>query len=185
MKTALFIDGANAYATAKALSIDMDYKRVLQHYGDDLVCAYYYTAVIEEDTDYQSIRPLIDWLDYNGYRVRTKPAKIFIDHQGRQKVKGNMDIEMCVDILDLCQSVEKIVVFTGDGDFTPTVHAAQKRGVRCEVVSSMVTKPSPMCADELRRAADRFIEMDTMREVFQRGREGLNPLRSRYGGKST
>ena len=79
-KIALFIDGANLYATAKTLGFDIDYKRLLKEFQGrgTLLRAFYYTAIIE-DQEYSSIRPLIDWLDYNGYTVVTKATKEFID----------------------------------------------------------------------------------------------------------
>ena len=100
-KIALFIDGANLYATAKSLGFDIDYKRLLREFQSRgyLVRAFYYTAVIE-DQEYSSIRPLIDWLDYNGYTVVTKATKEFVDQTGRRKVKGNMDIELAVDAME-------------------------------------------------------------------------------------
>ena len=101
-KIALFIDGANLYATAKSLGFDIDYKRLLREFQSrgNLLRAFYYTAVIE-DQEYSSIRPLIDWLDYNGYTVVTKATKEFVDQTGRRKVKGNMDIELAVDAMEL------------------------------------------------------------------------------------
>ena len=101
-KIALFIDGANLYATAKALGFDIDYKRLLREFQSRgyLMRAFYYTAVIE-DQEYSSIRPLIDWLDYNGYSVVTKATKEFVDQTGRRKVKGNMDIELAVDAMEI------------------------------------------------------------------------------------
>jgi uncharacterized LabA/DUF88 family protein len=143
-KIALFIDGANLYATAKTLGFDIDYKRLLKEFQSrgTLVRAFYYTAIIE-DQEYSSIRPLIDWLDYNGYTVVTKATKEFIDASGRRKVKGNMDIELAVDAMELAEHVDQIVLFSGDGDFRSLVEAVQRRGVR----------------DELRRQADVFTDL--------------------------
>src|SRR3984885_3875057 len=150
-KIALFIDGANLYATAKTLGFDIDYKRLLKEFQSrgTLVRAFYYTAIIE-DQEYSSIRPLIDWLDYNGYTVVTKATKEFIDASGRRKVKGNMDIELAVDAMELAEHVDQIVLFSGDGDFRSLVEAVQRRGVRVTVVSTISSQP-PMIADELRR----------------------------------
>jgi uncharacterized LabA/DUF88 family protein len=158
-RTALFIDGANLYATAKALGFDIDYKRLLKefHTRGYLVRAFYYTALIE-DQEYSSIRPLIDWLDYNGYRVVTKPTKEFVDSTGRRKVKGNMDIELAIDALELAPHINHMVLFSGDGDFRSLVEAMQRRGVRVSVVSTITSQP-PMVADELRRQADEFIDI--------------------------
>ena len=158
-RIALFIDGANLYATAKALNFDIDYKRLLREFQSKgrLVRAFYYTALIE-DQEYSAIRPLIDWLDYNGYSVVTKPTKEFVDSTGRRKVKGNMDIELAVDAMEMAEHLDHIVLFSGDGDFRSLVEAVQRKGVRVSVVSTITTQP-PMVADELRRQADEFIDI--------------------------
>ena len=167
-RLALFIDGANLYATAKSLGFDIDYKRLLKEFQGRgvLIRAYYYTALVEEQ-EYSSIRPLIDWLDYNGYAVVTKAAKEFIDSTGRRKVKGNMDIELAVTAMEIAEHVDQIVLFSGDGDFRRLVDAIQRKGVRVSVVSTIRSSP-PMIADELRRQADNFIELDELREVIGR-----------------
>ncbi len=158
-RIALFIDGANLHATAKALGFEIDYKRLLKEFQGrgTLVRAYYYTAVIE-DQEFSSIRPLIDWLDYNGYTVVTKASKEFFDANGRRKVKGSMDIELAVDAMQLAEHVDQIVLFSGDGDFRPLVEAVQRRGVCVTVVSTISSQP-PMIADELRRQTDAFIDL--------------------------
>jgi uncharacterized LabA/DUF88 family protein len=155
----LFIDGANLYATAKSLGFDIDYKRLLREFQTKgkLIRAFYYTALVEEQ-EYSSIRPLIDWLDYNGYAVVTKPTKEFVDSMGRRKVKGNMDIELAVDAMEMAEHLDEIVLFSGDGDFRSLVEALQRKGVRVSVVSTITTQP-PMVADELRRQADEFVDL--------------------------
>ncbi len=167
-RTALFIDGANLHATAKALGFEVDYKRLLQEFKDKgpLLRAFYYTAVVE-DQEFNSIRPLVDWLDYNGYTVVTKPTKEFTDHTGRRKVKGNLDIELAVDAMEIAEHAEQIVLFSGDGDFRPLVEALQRRGVRVAVVSTISTQPS-MIADELRRQADVFVDLITLKPLIAR-----------------
>jgi uncharacterized LabA/DUF88 family protein len=168
-KIALFIDGANLYATAKTLGFDIDYRRLLKEFrGHDgvLLRAFYYTAVIE-DQEYTSIRPLIDWLDYNGYSVVTKATKEFIDASGRRKVKGNMDIELAVDAMELAEHIDQMVLFSGDGDFRSLVEAVQRRGVRVTVVSTISSQP-PMIADELRRQADVFTDLIELRPLIAR-----------------
>ncbi|WP_342362214.1 NYN domain-containing protein [Terrarubrum flagellatum] len=167
-RIALFIDGANLYATTKTLGFDIDYKRLLNEFRSrgTLIRAYYYTALIE-DQEYSSIRPLVDWLDYNGYRVVTKPAKEFVDSMGRRKVKGNMDIEIAVDALELAPFMTNMVLFSGDGDFTPLVEAVQRKGVRVSVVSTITTQP-PMVSDDLRRQADEFIDIARLIERIGR-----------------
>ena len=169
-KIALFIDGANLYATAKSLGFDIDYKKLLREFQSRgyLLRAFYYTAVIE-DQEYSSIRPLIDWLDYNGYSVVTKATKEFVDQTGRRKVKGNMDIELAVDAMEIAGTIDHMVLFSGDGDFRSLVEAVQRKGVRVTVISTVSTQP-PMVADELRRQADIFIDIVTLQ-----GKIGRDP----------
>ena len=167
-RVALFIDGANLYATAKSLGFDIDYRRLLGFFRkrSRLIRAIYYTALME-DAEYSPIRPLIDWLDYNGYRVVTKPAKEFTDSLGRRKVKGNMDIELAIDVMQLADNLDHIVLFSGDGDFRSLISAVQAKGRRTSVVSTLTTRP-PMVADELRRQADQFIDLADLREEIGR-----------------
>jgi uncharacterized LabA/DUF88 family protein len=162
-KIALFIDGANLYATSRALGFDIDYRKLLSSFQKRgyLVRAYYYTALVE-DQEYSSIRPLIDWLDYNGFKVVTKPAKEFTDSTGRRKIKGNMDIELTVDALELAEYVDHYVIFSGDGDFRTLVEALQRRGRKVSIVSTMASQP-PMISDDLRRQADNFIDLMSLK----------------------
>src|SRR5664279_836466 len=179
-KIALFIDGANLYAAAKSLGFDIDYKKLLQEFQSKgyLLRAYYYTA-LAEDQEYSSIRPLVDWLDYNGYTVVTKPTKEFVDATGRRKIKGNMDIELAVDVMEMVDAVDHFVLFSGDGDFRSMVEAVQRKGRKVTVVSTLATQP-PMIADELRRQADHFIELSTLqsrvgRDPIERQHRQANP----------
>ncbi len=167
-KIALFIDGANLYAASKSLGFDIDYRKLLAafHKRGYLLRAYYYTALVE-DQEYSSIRPLIDWLDYNGYKVVTKPAKEFTDSSGRRKIKGNMDMELAIDAMEQCETVDHLVIFSGDGDFTSLVDALQRRGRKVSVVSTLSTQP-PMIADDLRRQADFFIDLVSLRSEVGR-----------------
>jgi uncharacterized LabA/DUF88 family protein len=169
-KIALFIDGANLYATAKTLGFDIDYKRLLREFQSRgyLLRAFYFTAVVE-DQEYSSIRPLIDWLDYNGYTVVTKATKEFVDQSGRRKVKGSMDIELAVHAMEIAPHVDHIVLFSGDGDFRSLVESIQRKGVRVTVISTISTQP-PMVADELRRQADIFLDI-----VELQGKIGRDP----------
>jgi uncharacterized LabA/DUF88 family protein len=167
-RLALFIDGANLYASARALGFDIDYKKLRAEFASRgrLVRAFYYTAILE-DQEYSSIRPLVDWLDYNGFTMVTKPVKEFTDSLGRRKVKGNMDIELAVDAMEMADRIDHMVLFSGDGDFRPLVEGIQRKGVRVSVVSTIRSSP-PMIADELRRQADAFIELDELKEAIGR-----------------
>ncbi|MBM2577206.1 NYN domain-containing protein [Jannaschia sp. Os4] len=167
-RLALFIDGANLHAAAKALQFDVDYKLLRAEFArrGKLLRASYYTAILENE-EYSPLRPLVDWLQYNGFSIVTKPAREFIDREGRRRVKGNMDIELCVDALEAAQHVDHVVLFSGDGDFRALVEALQRRGVRVSVASTIRSQPS-MVSDELRRQADNFIDLDDLRDVIGR-----------------
>lgn len=171
-KLALFIDGSNLFATAKALNFDIDYKRLRSFFAEKgiLLRANYYTALLE-DQEYSPLRPLVDWLDYNGYTLITKPTKEFTDSRGEKKIKGNMDMELAIDMMGMAEHVDHMVLFSGDGDFRRLVEAVQRKGVRVTVVSSTKTTPS-MIADELRRQADNFIELSSMNDEFGRPSNG-------------
>jgi len=167
-RLALFIDGANLYGTAKALGFDIDYRRLLTVFAAKgrLLRAFYYTALAEEQ-DYSPIRPLVDWLDYNGYTMVTKPAKEFTDQSGRRRIKSNMDIELTIDMLEMTNRLDHVVLFSGDGDFKRLVEAVQRKGVRVSVVSTVRTQPA-MVADDLRRQADNFIDLADLQSVLAR-----------------
>jgi uncharacterized LabA/DUF88 family protein len=167
-KIALFIDGPNLYGTAKTLGIDIDFKRLLKEFEDrgTLVRAFYYTMVAE-DGEYVSVRPLLDWLDYNGYSVVAKATKEFVDASGHRKLKGNIDVELAVDAIELARHIDEIFLFSGDGSFASLVTALQRRGVRVSVVSSIASSP-PMIASELRRQADCFLDLKDLAKAISR-----------------
>jgi len=167
-RVALFIDGANLYSAARALGFDIDYRRLLKVFREKgrMVRAYYYTALIEGQ-EYSAIRPMIDWLEYNGFAMITKPAKEFTDASGRRKIKGNMDIELAVDMLEMTEHLDHVILFSGDGDFRRLVEAVQRKGLRVSVVSTIKSSP-PMVADELRRQADDFIELSELVPLIAR-----------------
>jgi uncharacterized LabA/DUF88 family protein len=161
-RIAIFIDGANLYSAARGLAFDIDYKRLLDLFSTKgrLIRAFYYTALVE-DQEYSPIRPLVDWLDYNGYTMVTKPTKEFTDAMGRRRIKANMDIELAIDMLEMANYIDHAILFSGDGDFRRLVEAVQKKGVRVSVVSTIRSSP-PMVSDELRRQADNFIELQEL-----------------------
>jgi len=173
-RIALFIDGANLYSAAKGLGFDIDYKKLLTEFRNRgvLVRAYYYTAIVEND-DYSPIRPLVDWLDYNGFSLVTKTAREYTDPQGRKRWRGDMDIEIAVDMLDLAPRLDHVVLFSGDGDFRRLVEAVQQKGVRVTVVSTVKSQP-PMASDDLRRQADNFVDLADLASII--GRPARAPL---------
>jgi uncharacterized LabA/DUF88 family protein len=167
-RTALFIDGANLYAATRSLGIDIDYRRLLDYFGSrlNLVRAYYYSALLDTE-EYSPLKPLTDWLAYNGYSLVTKPAKEFTDALGRRRIKGNMDIELAIDMLELSAKLDHAILFSGDSDFRRLVEATQRKGVRVTVISTIKTSP-PMIADELRRQADQYVELADIASEFSR-----------------
>ena len=174
-RIALFIDGANLYSAAKGLNIDLDFKKLLDEFQKRgvLIRAYYYTAIVE-DQDYSPIRPLVDWLDYNGFTVVTKPAKEYTDSNGRKRHRGDMDVELAVDMLEMAGHADHMVLFSGDSDFRHLIEAVQRRGVRVTVVSTLKSQP-PMASDELRRAADSFVDLADLAPIIARPRTSAMP----------
>jgi uncharacterized LabA/DUF88 family protein len=168
-RIALFIDGANFFSAARGLGVEIDYRKLLDVFRQRgrLIRAYYYTAVPANDDTFSPVRKLVDWLDYNGFRVVTKIAREYFDGMGRKRFKGDMDVDIAVDMLELAGHCDHMVLFSGDGDFKPLILALQARGVRVSVVSSMETQPS-MVSDELRRAADNFFELKDMLSLIAR-----------------
>jgi uncharacterized LabA/DUF88 family protein len=169
-RIALFIDGANLYSAAKGLNIDLDFKKLLDEFQKRgvLIRAYYYTAIVE-DQDYSPIRPLVDWLDYNGFTVVTKPAKEYTDANGRKRHRGDMDVDLAVDMMEMAAHADHMVLFSGDGDFRRLIEAVQRRGVRVTVVSTVKSQP-PMASDELRRQADSFVDLADLASIVARPR---------------
>jgi uncharacterized LabA/DUF88 family protein len=179
-RIALFIDGANLYSAAKGLAFDIDYRKLLEEFKKHgrLIRAYYYTALVE-DQDFSPIRPLVDWLDYNGYSLVTKPAKEYVDATGRRRFKGDMDVEIAVDMVQLAANLDHAFLFSGDGDFLPAVDAVQRKGVRVTVVSTIKSNP-PMVSDDLRRAADNFIDLADLVPLVGRPPRERAPAEERY-----
>ncbi|MEH6665353.1 MAG: NYN domain-containing protein [Brevundimonas sp.] len=167
-RIALFIDGANLYSAAKSLSLDLDFRKLVEFFRENgiLVRAYYYTAIVEGE-EYSPVRPLVDWLDYNGFTMVTKPVRRYTDSAGHTRTKGNMDVEIAVDMLSMASRIDHAVLFSGDGDFRRLVEAVQDRGVRVSVISTLKSQP-PQAADELRRAADQFVDLADLADVFGR-----------------
>jgi uncharacterized LabA/DUF88 family protein len=168
-RIALFIDGANLHATSRTLGFDIDYKRLLAEFGSRGVVlrAFYYSAM---DPELSSLRPLLDWLDYNGYTVVTRPSRESVDASGGRRFKGNLEVDLAVDAMELAGHIDEMILFSGDGDFRPLIEAVQRRGVRVTVVSTASSKPA-IVADELRRQADDFIDLAKLR-----ARIGRDPI---------
>ena len=174
-KIALFIDGANLYSAARSLNFDMDYKKLLDEFRKRgvLIRAYYYTALVE-DQEYSPVRPLVDWLDYNGFAVVTKTAREYTDSTGRKRFRGDMDMEIAVDMMEMAGRADHLVLFSGDGDFRRLVEAIQQKGVRVTVVSTVKSQP-PMASDDLRRQCDAFVDLADLSSIIGRPRQNNLP----------
>lgn len=178
-RTALFIDGANLYSASRNLGFDVDYRNLLDFFRTktNIIRAYYYSAVLDTE-EYSPLKPLTDWLAYNGYTLVTKPAREFTDASGRRRIKGNMDIELAVDMLEIAPKLDHVVLFSGDSDFRRLVEAVQRQGVRVSVVSTVRSTP-PMIGDELRRQADQFLELSEIAPGFTRRQTEPRPRTAR------
>jgi uncharacterized LabA/DUF88 family protein len=168
-RLALFIDGTNLYSVAKALGFDIDYRKLLDEFRKRgvLVRAFYYTTLVD-DQEYTPLRPLVDWLDYNGYRLVTKPAREFTDSQGRKRWRGDMDVEIAVDMMEMAAAgCDHLVLFSGDADFRALLQAVQRRGARVTVIATVKSQP-PLIADELRRQADNFVDLADLADIIGR-----------------
>lgn len=174
-KVALFIDGINLYYAAKSIGFEVDFGKLLAVFRRRgyLLRAYYYT-VLMEDAEFSALRPLVDWLSYNGYEVTTKPGKEYIDSTGRRKSKGNLEIEMAIDALEQAATVDHLVLFSGESDFVPLIEALQRKGRKVSVVSTVATHPS-MVGDDLRRRADYFIDLVSLRSEIERAPISCKP----------
>ncbi len=175
-RLALFVDGANFYSCARSLGFDIDFRKLLDEFRKRgrLIRASYYTALIEDQANFSPIKPLVDWLDYNGFTVVTKTARAFTDQAGYRRIRGDMDVDLTIDAMEAAGWCDHIVLFTGDGDFRRLVESLQHRGVRVTVVSSLKTEP-PMIADELRRQADTFIDLADLENLVARARAEREP----------
>ena len=178
-KLALFVDGANFYSAAKALNLDIDYKKLLDEFRKRgvLIRAYYYTAIVE-DQEYSPIRPLVDWLDYNGFAAGDQAGQRLHRRQGRRRWRGDMDVEIAVEMLDMAEHADHLVLFSGDGDFRALVEAVQRKGARVTVVSTVKSQP-PMASDDLRRQADAFVDLADLADIVGRPRATACPASSR------
>ncbi len=169
-KVGIFIDGANLYAASRGLGKEIDYRLLGDFFasklGMDVRRSYYYSALLDTE-EYSPLKPLTDWLSYNGYYLVTKQAREFTDNSGRRRVKGNMDIELAVNMMEMAPHLDHIILFSGDSDFRSLLEAVQRQGVFVTVVSTIKVSP-PMIADELRRQCDQFIDLDNIIGNFQR-----------------
>lgn len=158
--TYLLIDGVALHHASRANGISVDFKRLLQWLRERtrLVRAIYFTALVEEDDEVISVKPLVDWLDYNGYMTVTKAARIYSNEDGTRRVKGSMNVEIAMMMAELAGIAEHIVLASGDADLIPAVKYVQQRGSRVSVISTLHSRP-PCVSDDLRRQTDDYIDI--------------------------
>ncbi len=167
-KTAIFIDGSNLHVTARMLNFDIDYQKLLKYFQKEtnIIRAYYYTALLDGH-DYSSLKPLVDWLDYNGYHMMTKSAKEYLDPQGKIRIKGTINVELSVDAMEIANQIDHAVLFVSDSDFYSLIEALQRRAVKVTIISTLKSQP-PMVADKIRRKADNFIDLAEIKNRISR-----------------
>lgn len=168
-KIALLIDGIHVHGVKRDLEFDIDYKKLMTEFArrGRLARASYFTTILEDTKEYCPMRPLIDWLGFNGFALRTKPARVFYDESGNKRVKRSMLVEIAMEAMELADHVDHIVIFSGDGDLRAAVEAVQRKGVRVSICSS-INSGSQTVSDDLRRQADNFIEMKDLQKAIQR-----------------
>jgi uncharacterized LabA/DUF88 family protein len=179
----LFIDGLSLHATSRALGFSIDFKRLLHLFRQksQLMRALYYTTLIDDDGP-NPLRPLIDWLEYNGYTTITKPARQYRDDDSWQP-RSKIDVELAVDAMRLRRLLNHVVLFSGNGDFKALVAALQEGGTRVTVVSTLVTQPA-MVADELRRQADQFVDLVDLADHIGRQTDAMGAKRAKITAAS-
>jgi uncharacterized LabA/DUF88 family protein len=167
-RLAVFIDGPSLHYSTRALGFDVDFKRLLSWLNQQgsLLRAHYYMTILEE-LERQSARPLLDWLDYNGFTVKAKSVRDHDDGEGHRRYRRNLSVEIAVDSIEIARHVDAVMLFSGDGDLRRAVEAIQRRGVIATVVCTSRSQP-PMLADELRRQADRVYDLQDLRDQFGR-----------------
>ncbi len=155
-KVAVFFDMSNLYFAARDLGVRIDYARLLEFLanGRRLHRAYAYMAISPEEN---SAIPFLTWLRRNGFRVITKPLKRFSDGT----TKGDLDMELAVDLLSQAPYIDVAVIVSGDGDFTYLVDRAQRLGLRVEIAST-----PRYTAIELLEIADRYIDLESNLSIF-------------------
>ncbi len=173
----IFIDGSNLYMSTKALGFRVDFTKLLNYYKQqgDVAHAFYFTALPPKDVQ-SPLRKMIDYVDYNGWTVIQKETKSYVNPEGVEKLKGNMDVEIAVHVSETAPFITNLILFSGDGDFRVLLESVQRRhGIHCTVVSAR-----SLVADGLRRQANEFVDLASLRDAFVHESEPqAEPVRKR------
>lgn len=165
----MLIDGPSIYQICRSLDVEIDYQALRSIFADAgyLVQARYYTTILNDQL-YSPLRPLIDWLSYNGFIVVTRTMKAGQDSEQCRRLDHGIVVALAVDAIEISSRLDHVILFTGNGDFLRLVQLLQRRTVRTTVVGT-VNGPSSMSSDELRRQADTFVDLRALVPFVGRG----------------
>lgn len=150
-RVAVFLDVQNLYYTARqAFQRNVDYNALWARVtaGRQVVaaCAYAVDRGDEKQRQFQNILRAI------GFTVKLKPFLQRADGSA----KGDWDVGITIDIMELAGDAEVVVLVSGDGDFAMLAdHIRVKHGCRVEVYGVQ-----PYTAAALARAADLFVPVE-------------------------
>lgn len=147
----VFVDGANHSEALNQANVKMNYRDFLRGLDGNhqIVAARYYSGVSDKDA-YKNVRDFLSVVSKAGFALVTKPIREFPDGT----VKGNVDIEIAVDIMAMVDRLDQVMLFSGDGDFIYLVNTIQQRGVYVTVCSH-----KPFASVELRESCNEFLEI--------------------------
>ncbi|MGD1901990.1 MAG: NYN domain-containing protein [Geitlerinemataceae cyanobacterium] len=164
-RISIFVDGNNMFYAQQKNGWFFDPRRVLNYFQNEqsdtsLVNAFWYTGL----KDPQDQRGFRDALIGLGYTVRTKVLKEYYDDSSkRYSQKANLDIEIAVDMFNTVEQYNRVVLFSGDGDFERAIELLRSKNTHITVVST-----EGMIARELRNAADRYLDLNLIRSSIEK-----------------
>lgn len=163
-KAAIFIDGWNlARVSRDYLRREIDFERLLNYFSRNarIIKAFYYIGEDTEDGENAKQHKFLTWMKRNGYKVVSRPIKVYVDDKGKYYKKADLDADITLDMMDLADKVDKIVLFSGDGDFANVIDRIGMKGVRTQVVALW-----DVASGDLVEAADEFLDLkDIINEI--------------------
>ena len=163
-RLSIFVDGNNMFYAQQKNGWFFDPRRVLEYFTKEpqlmLINAFWYTGL----KDSQDQRGFRDALISLGYTVRTKILKEYYDdNSGRYSQKANLDIEIVVDMFNTVDQYNRVVLFSGDGDFERAIELLRSKNTHITVIST-----EGMIARELRNVTDRYIDLNDIRDRIEK-----------------
>jgi len=181
-KIAIFVDGSNFGQALKLAGFYVDYQKMREYFASygELVGSYYFTALPPRG-EHTTIRPLLDALQYKGWKLVSKETTVNQDG----KMKGNMDIEIVIQGIRLLdnEAITDLVLLSGDGDFVSFTDYLRDNGVRVTAISHHTHDRTNMTADSLRQSVHEFINLKDIRphiESKRRPENGVDIRRHRF-----